>query len=88
MSILSSLPIYFIIWWIVLFAVLPWGVRTQEEDGDIIPGTAPSAPVRPRMLHKVIATTIIATIVFTAFYFARTSGFLALDTFPYLPKFN
>ena len=38
--------IYFIMWWIVLFAVLPWGVRSQTEHGEEVPpGTDPGAPV-------------------------------------------
>ncbi len=88
MSVLSILAIYFIIWWVVLFTVLPWGVRTQEEDGEVIPGTAPSAPAQPRMLRKVVATTIIATIVFTLFYLARSNGLLTIDSIPFLPKFD
>ena len=40
-----SIAIYFLIWWITLFAVLPWGVRNQEESGEVTPGTDPGAPV-------------------------------------------
>jgi predicted secreted protein len=60
--------IYFLIWWVVLFAVLPWGVRSQEESGDVASGTDPGAPSVPRLLMKVVWTTIVATIVFAAFY--------------------
>lgn len=63
MNIGSLIAIYFVVWWIVLFAVLPWGVRTQEEEGDIVLGTAHSAPTRPRLLRKVIITTIVSAIV-------------------------
>ncbi len=46
MSIAFALAIYFIIWWIVLFAMLPIGVRTAEEAGEkASPGTAESAPL-------------------------------------------
>ena len=44
MSITTALAIYFITWWIVLFAVLPWGVRSQSEAGDVVPGSDPGAP--------------------------------------------
>ncbi len=88
MSLISGLATYFIIWWVSLFAILPFGVRTQEEDGEVIPGTAPSAPVRPRMFRKVIATTVLATTVFTLFYVARTNGWLALDALPFSPNFD
>jgi predicted secreted protein len=68
MSWATIAAIYFLIWWIVLFAVLPWGVRSQEESGDVSSGTDPGAPVVPRLLMKVVWTTIVATIVFAAFY--------------------
>ena len=45
MAISTAIAIYFLIWWIVLFAVLPWGVRAQGEEG--APGTDPGAPRVP-----------------------------------------
>lgn len=59
----SILAIYFVVWWIVLFAVLPWGMRTQEEEGEVILGTEPSAPANPRLVRKAIVTSIVAAIV-------------------------
>ena len=35
MSLASTIAIFFVVWWIVLFAVLPFGMRTQEEEGDV-----------------------------------------------------
>ena len=65
MSLAFGFAIYFIIWWIVLFAMLPIGVRTSEEAGEeSTPGFAESAPHRPRLLPKMLATTVIAGIVF------------------------
>ncbi len=54
--------IYFVVWWTVLFAVLPFGVRTQAEAGEIVPGSAPSAPLAPRLKQKALATSVIAAI--------------------------
>jgi predicted secreted protein len=62
--------IYFIVWWLVLFTVLPWGVRSQHEAGDIAPGTDPGAPAIPALWRKMVWTTVIATFVFGAFYWA------------------
>ena len=39
MTLATAIAIYFIIWWVVLFAVLPFGVRSQEESGAVEPGT-------------------------------------------------
>jgi predicted secreted protein len=64
MSTTTALAIYFLIWWVTLFAVLPWGVRSQHEDGQFVEGTDPGAPVKTRLLRKLIWTTLIASIVF------------------------
>jgi predicted secreted protein len=68
MSLSFAIAIYFIIWWTVLFAVLPIGVRTQGEDGVIIPGTPASAPSTPRLLRAIVLTTVISALVFLAFW--------------------
>ncbi len=68
MSPLSSVAIYFVIWWLVLFAVLPFGVRGQHEANDIMPGTDHGAPQQPLLLKKAAATTLIAGIIFAGVY--------------------
>ena len=64
MSLVFAIAISFVVWWIVLFAVLPFGVRTQEEAGDVVAGTPPSAPAKFSLLRVVIINTIVAFIVF------------------------
>ena len=63
-----SLPlaaaIFLTIWFTVLFAVLPFGVRSQQEAGDVVAGTDPGAPVAPRLLAKALWTTLISTLIF------------------------
>ena len=48
----------------VLFAVLPWGVRSQEESGEVAPGTDPGAPAVHLIWRKLFWTTVIASVVF------------------------
>jgi predicted secreted protein len=79
MSLATAFAIYFIIWWVVLFAVLPWGVRSQHEDGTIIPGSDPGAPVIPRLRRKLVWTTIVAAIVFALWYVVYSYRLIALD---------
>lgn len=62
------IAIFFTIWWVVIFAVLPFGVRSQAEEGDVTEGSDPGAPARPMLLAKVIWTTIISIVVFALFY--------------------
>ena len=61
---LACFALYFVVWWIMLFAVLPFGVRSQLEDGDVVSGSEPGAPTAPLMLEKAIWTTIVAGLVF------------------------
>ena len=79
MSTTTAIAIYFLIWWITLFAVLPWGVRNQEESGEVTPGTDPGAPATHRVWHKLGWTTVVATTVFGILYVAYTRGLIPYD---------
>lgn len=81
MSPVLAFAIFAVIWWTVLFAVLPLGVRTQDEEGEVVPGSAPSAPGTPRMLRKVIQTTLIAALVFAPVYWAIATRAFPVDAF-------
>ena len=65
-----ALAIYFVVWWIVLFAVLPFFANPQNESetGDVVPGTPESAPVALRMRRVVLVNTIAATAVFAVLW--------------------
>ena len=90
MNLASGIAIYFIIWWLVLFLVLPFGIRNAHETGTAVEeGHEPGSPVNPRILHKAIITTILATAVFAVFYVSKTRGWLDLDHLPFydtMPK--
>jgi predicted secreted protein len=79
MSIATGLAIYFIIWWMVLFAVLPFGVRSQQESGDVTPGSDPGAPVLPQLARKLVWTTVVAGVVFALGYVIYAYRLIALD---------
>ncbi len=64
MSVSLSIALYFVIWWTTLFAVLPIGVRTQGEAGEVVPGTPASAPVKPRVLWVLGVNTLVSAVVF------------------------
>ncbi|MGH6769527.1 MAG: DUF1467 family protein [Xanthobacteraceae bacterium] len=64
MALSTTIAIYFIIWWVALFVVLPWGVRSQAESGDVLQGSDPGAPAVPRLWLKLVWTTIVASVVF------------------------
>ena len=81
MSLPLAIALYFVIWWTVLFAVLPFGVRTQDEDGAVVPGTPGSAPTAPRLLRVAVITSIAAAAVLAVVYLVITYRLIDLDTF-------
>jgi predicted secreted protein len=66
MSWATGVMVYLVIWWTILFAILPLGVRRVENPG---PGQEKGAPERPQLLRKAIITTIVAAVLWTGFYF-------------------
>ncbi|WP_342641910.1 DUF1467 family protein [Rhodoligotrophos ferricapiens] len=87
MSLTSSLAIYFILWWLVLFAVLPFGNDSPHElDEEPGIGQAPSAPKDPRLGRKFLVTTVISAGIFAVFYTLMSSGILALDHIPFFKE--
>jgi predicted secreted protein len=79
MRIGTILAIYFLIWWVVLFAVLPWGVKNQEESGEVVPGTDPGAPAVHKVWIKLLWTTVIASIVFGVLAAVYELGLIPFD---------
>lgn len=69
MTLPMGIATYFTMWWIVLFAVLPFGVHSHDEEGTTVPGTDPGAPVRPRLLLKAAWTTVISAVLFAGLYY-------------------
>lgn len=86
MSLALGIALYFVIWWTILFAVLPFGVRTQAEDGAVVPGTPESAPVRPRLLRLFLVNSLVAAVVFGCVWAAIVYRIVPLESFPLLPQ--
>jgi predicted secreted protein len=84
MSLSLGIALYLMIWWMTLFAVLPFGVRTQGEAGEVVEGTPASAPVRPRLARVALINTIVATIAFAFVWTALERDWLGL----YIPPEN
>jgi predicted secreted protein len=78
-SISTGFAIYFVLWWIVLFVTLPFGVRSQHEDGEGAPGTDPGAPVATLMGKKLIWTTVLSAAIFACAMLAYRAGYLNVE---------
>ena len=75
MRIQSMIAIYFVIWWITLFTVLPFGVRNSAESGTVVEeGHDAGAPVFHGLWKKAAVNSVIAAAVFVGVYWAYTHG--------------
>lgn len=79
MSITFSVAVYFVIWWTVLFAVLPFFARSQADAGEVVPGTPESAPAVFQPLYIALATTLTATVVFAMLWAAFRWQWIDID---------
>ena len=71
MDIVSGTVVYILLWWWVLFMVLPFGAKAPENVGE---SHATSAPARPRMVLKLAITTVLSAVLFIIVYLVIASG--------------
>ncbi len=73
------LAIYFVLWWVMLFVTLPFGVRSQHETGGASPGTDPGAPTISLMGRRLIWTTLLSAVIFGLALVAYQAGYLSIE---------
>ena len=76
MTLWTGIAVYIIIWWLVIFMVLPWGVR-RIDTAALGKGEDPGAPEKPRMVMKLLVTTAISTVIFALLYLVIVSGVIS-----------
>ena len=77
MATTTAVAIYFLIWWIVLFAVLPWGVRAQGEEG--APGHRSRRAAGTAAVAKLVWTTVVAGVLWGICAVVYVNGLVTLD---------
>lgn len=74
MDAVTGIATFLIIWWLSLFLVLPIGIKSQIETGNVVSGSERGAPAKPQILKKMIFATIIALAIwFILFVFIALS---------------
>lgn len=87
MQITSIIAIYFLIWVMTAFVMLPFGVRTADEAGiEKVPGQAESAPVSFKPGKLLIRATFIAIVLTTLFVLNYEYGWVGVDDIDILPE--
>ncbi len=84
MGVVPAVVVYVMLWWVAFFCVLPIGVRSQEETGEVAPGTEAGAPAQANLPRKMLWATglsavlwVIAVVLiqFDLLGLSQTSGF-------------
>ena len=76
MDFVSGLVVYILLWWWVFLMSLPFGVRLPAE---IEQGHATSAPAKPMLWRKMVASTLIAAALFAVVYLVIRSGVISFQ---------
>jgi predicted secreted protein len=83
MSITTALAIFALIWWVTLFTVLPFGIRSQHEAGPdeepAAPGTDPGAPAHFSLGRKLLWTTVVSGVIYAACYVVYVEHLVTID---------
>ena len=89
MQLFSYFAVYFIVWWMTLFAVLPFGLTTQAEANEVVPGTVESAPARFRGRRVVLMTTLVSAVIYGLWYMLSVRLGYGIDSIPqFMPDFR
>ena len=79
MSITGSLIIFFLIWWIIFFSLLPIDVERKHKE--MVEGADKGSPENPKIIKKIIYTTIITSIIFIGIFMLVKYDYLNLRRF-------
>ncbi|ARJ69968.1 DUF1467 family protein [Paracoccus contaminans] len=85
MSLTGALVMFATTFFLVLFLLLPWGHRSQEEAGEIVPGTPAGAPTDPRLGRKALLAAALAAVLVAVFWWALNQGWITRSA---LMEFN
>ena len=76
MNWVEGIVVYVLVWWVVIFAILPFWVRPQDQD-NVPPGHAPGAPVHPYLWRKAAITTVVSAVIWAGIYALVSSDLLS-----------
>ncbi len=82
MNYFSLFAIYFVVWWITLFACLPIGLKTQAEANEVVPGSVESAPHRFQAKKVLLLTTLVSALICGVWWIAVAKFGMTLDSLP------
>lgn len=81
MTISAILVMFAVIWFMTLFVVLPIGLQTQGEAGEVVPGTQASAPANVNMKRKCLWVTLITIPIWAVSCWIIITGMIPWEMF-------
>lgn len=78
---ITAVATYFIVWWVCLFCVLPFGVRSQTDDGHVEPGTEPGAPPSFDFKRVAMITTLVSFAVWGVIFMGVSLHWVTVPRF-------
>ena len=86
MGLTSGIVLYAVVWFMVFFVVLPIGLSTQGDEGEIVPGTHAGSPARFPLKRKLIQTTIWGTLIWAVIAAVILSGRISVRDFDFFDR--
>jgi predicted secreted protein len=87
MKLTSMIAIYALFWVMSAFLLLPFGVKTPDEDGgELVPGQATSAPVNFRPGRIVKRATVLAAVLFGLYYANYVNGWIGVKSLDFFNR--
>lgn len=74
MNLTGGIVLYAVLWFLVLFVLLPIGQKSQAEAGEVVPGTPPGAPADPKLKKKALWATLIAAVIWAGIAYVILGG--------------
>lgn len=79
MNLTGGIVLYAVLWFVVMFVLLPIGQRSQADMGKVVPGTPPGAPHAPALIRKALIATLISAVIWGAAAAVILSGAVTFD---------
>jgi predicted secreted protein len=86
MNFISAIVLYLVIWFMCVFIILPLRIKSQDEDGEVVPGTPASAPTDPMLKKKAVWVTILATVLYVPIVVTIVNGWITIDDLDFYTK--
>ncbi len=76
MSLTGGIVLNSVLWFLVLFVLLPIGQKSQADVGQVTLGTPAGAPPEPKLKKKLIWATLIAALIWGVIAYVIIGGII------------